>query len=421
MKRSFKLDFDRHIDGQKFRGLKKLSLHAGVTDLTKSRESLAYACFRAAGVPAPRTAFAEVTLTVPGKYDKVYLGLYTIVEQVDKPFLKAHFKNGKGMLLKPEGLQGGLTHFGDDWRQYEQRYRPKDEPTKKQQQRLIAFTRLINRADDATFRKEIAAYLDVDAFLRFLAANAILANMDSFLGFGHNYYLYLRADNDKFVFVPWDLDLSLAAWPVAGTPEQQVELSVMHPYAGENKLIDRLLAMKDVKERYRRLLKEAAAGWFNKERLLKEVDAIDKVTKEPLAKEAKAKASRKEGNAGGPFGGGIFGQSLPPRAFFVKRTASLAAQLEGKSDGYVPRPGGMPGFGRPGGMPGFGRPGEVLNEGVQQALRLSPEQRKRLAEIQKEVDAKIEKLLTEEQREQWKRMRQTRPGGGPRLGPPGQP
>ena len=38
-------------------------------DPTRGREALAYAVFRAAGVPAPRTAFAEVTLTVPGKYD----------------------------------------------------------------------------------------------------------------------------------------------------------------------------------------------------------------------------------------------------------------------------------------------------------------------------------------------------------------
>ena len=39
---------------------------------------------RAAGVPAPRTAYAEVTLTVPGKFDREYLGLYTVIEQVDK-------------------------------------------------------------------------------------------------------------------------------------------------------------------------------------------------------------------------------------------------------------------------------------------------------------------------------------------------
>src|SRR5256885_38281 len=84
--------------------------------LAKVREPLSYAVFRAAGVPAPRTAYAEVTLTVPGKYDKEYVGLYTLVEQVDKVFLKDRFKKAGGLLVKPEGLQGGLPYLGEDWK-----------------------------------------------------------------------------------------------------------------------------------------------------------------------------------------------------------------------------------------------------------------------------------------------------------------
>ena len=60
----------------------------------------AFSVYRAAGVPASRTAYAELTLTVPGKYDKELVGLYTIIEQVDKTFLKAHFRNAKGLLPK---------------------------------------------------------------------------------------------------------------------------------------------------------------------------------------------------------------------------------------------------------------------------------------------------------------------------------
>src|SRR5262249_7428230 len=107
-----------------------------------------------------------------GKYDKEYVGLYILVEQVDKVFLKDRFKSARGMLLKPEGLQGGLPHLGDAWKPYEQRYRTRGEPDKKQQKRLIDFTRLVSGADDDRFRKEVGSYLDVDAFLRFLAANA---------------------------------------------------------------------------------------------------------------------------------------------------------------------------------------------------------------------------------------------------------
>ena len=62
---------------------------------------------------------------------------------------------------------------------------------------------------------------------------------------------------------------------------------------------------------------------------------------------------------------------------------------------------------------------------MQDALQLTDEQKKQLADLQKEIDAKLEKLLTEEQRKQFKEMRDAAPaapGGfgrrGPAVGPP---
>src|SRR5262249_45299950 len=40
------------------------------------------------------------------------------------------------------------------------------------------------------------------------------------------------------------------------------------------------------------------------------------------------------------------------------------------------------------------RPGEVLTKGVQEELKLTPEQAKQLVEIQKDLDSRLEKLLT---------------------------
>ena len=118
-----------------------------------------------------------------------------------------------------------------------------------------------------------------------------------------------------------------------------------HPYPGENKLADRLLAIKDVKESYGKLLKELSSTCFTKERLLKEIEAVEKTTKEPLAREAKATAARKEGPPGFGPPGGKGPQAPDLRAFVEKRTASVTAQLDGKSKGFVPQFG----FGPPGG------------------------------------------------------------------------
>src|SRR5262245_58381719 len=74
LKRPLKIRFDKFVD-QKLNGLTSLELHAMPLDPSKSREVLAISLFRAAGVAIPRAAFAEVTLTVPGKHDKALVGL----------------------------------------------------------------------------------------------------------------------------------------------------------------------------------------------------------------------------------------------------------------------------------------------------------------------------------------------------------
>jgi spore coat protein CotH len=352
LRRPMQIDLEHQGQEQRFHDLKKLNFGNGVADPSRIREALAFGVFRAAGVPAPRTAFAEITLTVPGKYDKELIGMYTMIEFVGRAFLKDHFKNADGLLVKPEGLRS-LDYLGEDWKPYEDRYRPKTDATKEQKQRLIDFTRIINKGDDEQFRKEIASYLDIDEFLRYLAVNALIVNPDSFLGMGHNYFMYLRPDNDKFVIIPWDLDLSMGSMPFGGSPEQQIDLSLQHPHMGQVKLIDRLLAMKDVNAKYQKILKEVATTAFGKEKILKDIATLEQTTKESLAREKKAQEARKEqpGGGFGGFKGPMGGQPASLKTFVEKRTESVVAQLAGERKGYEPP--GM-GFGPPGGKGGKG-------------------------------------------------------------------
>jgi len=144
---------------------------------------------------------------------------------------------------------------------------------------------------------------------------------------------------------------------MGGTPEQQMNLSLLHPHAGEDELIDRLLAIASVKEQYLKLLGELAAGSFSKATLLEAVGAIEQATKDPLAREGDATVARNERGAGSGFGLAGGGMHAPdPRTFVEKRTESVQAQLAGKSSGYIP----VAGFGPPGRPPGPGgraRPG----------------------------------------------------------------
>jgi hypothetical protein len=334
LKRPFKIDVNRFADGQSFVGLKKLALSNNALDDTQVRESLAYHVFRAGGVPCSRTAFVRLHLTVPGKYDRVLLGLYTLIEPVDRTFLRNRFGSAKGLLLKPERLRG-LDYLGESWGRYQSLYRPKTTPTERHKRRLIAFAKLVNQADDSRFRKEIGSYLDLDAFARFVAANAVLANMDSFLALGHNYYLYLDPKTKKFTFMPWDLNHSFGALTMLGKADQLADLSVARPWLGSNRLIERCLAMKDFERAYRGHVKALVEGDFRPDRLKKALAAVNRAIAPALADETKALKDRLESKSPGfPFSL-LMGQALPLNTFIDRRAKSVGEQLAGRSKGTV--------------------------------------------------------------------------------------
>ena len=101
-------------------------------------------------------------------------------------------------------------------------------------------------------------------------------------------------------------------------------------------------------------------------------------------------------------------------AFFLALTAS------GQPPGGDPNgdKGGQRGKG------GFGmgmRPGQILPTFLQDRLKLSDEQKEQIAALQKDVDAKVAKILTDDQNAELKKMREQGPGGFPggRPGGPG--
>ena len=101
---------------------------------------------------------------------------------------------------------------------------------------------------------------------------------------------------------------------------------------------------------------------------------------------------------------------------------ALAAKEQISNRGGGPGGFGPPGGGGPGGprmMGGMPRPGEILPGMLRQRLNLTAAQEKQVAELQKEVDARLEKILTAEQRDQLKAIRDRGPGGFGFGPPPG--
>lgn len=337
---SFKIDFNEYNDELEFRGLTKINLNNNVTDPSMLREALSYELFREAGVYCSRIGLARVSVTVAGRFERKSHGLYTVVEQVDKRFLKDRYGSAEGLLLKPSTF-GVFRYFGEDWSEYEKAYVPKTEPTPEQQERVIEFTRLLHKADDATFDKEIDGILDVDQFLRFLAVNVLLSNLDSFLGGTQNYYVYLDPESNKFQFLPWDMDHSFGAFPLVGSPKSRRKLSIDHPGGKTHTLIQRLLEIPRHKKTYHDYLRNYLETIFAARKVDRQISRAATFLRPLIRDNEKHRAKRFEKIvADVPQKG----EPHPLKYFVSERRKSVQEQLDGLSSGEILQTGEIPEF-----------------------------------------------------------------------------
>jgi len=92
--------------------------------------------------------------------------------------------------------------------------------------------------------------------------------------------------------------------------------------------------------------------------------------------------------------------------------AELTALAAKDAASFRGRPGGFGPPGGPGGpMMGPPRPGEILPAFLRRALDLTAEQNTQLDELQKDVDSRLAKILTDAQKKTLDQMRRRGPGG----------
>ncbi len=332
---SFKIDFNEYDDDLEYLGLTKINLNSNVTDDSMLREALSYELFRDAGLVASRVAWARVSLTVPGQIDNKDLGIYSIVEQVDKRFLRHRYGTGAGMLLKPSTF-GTFRYFQDDWPEYEKAYFPKTKVTPEQKQRLMEFARLVWIADDAEFSQAVEAYLDMDQFLRFLAVNVLLSNLDSFLMGSQNHYVYLDPQSNRFQILPWDMDSSFGGLSLIGTAETRIHQSIDHPQTN-NKLIERVLAIATYREQYRDYIRSYARTELAPQKILSLIDDSN-ASLRPIVKTFDDTAVRRFDRSLSDDASAERGEVTMIKPFVRLRHAAIQAQLAGESSGVVLNP-----------------------------------------------------------------------------------
>ena len=336
LKRSLKVDLNQFEKGQKLAGMSQFNLHNSVRDPTGMNEAIAYGLFREGKVPAPRTAYAKVYLTVPGQHEREYLGLYNMVEDVGSAFVKEQLGGSGGALMKPV-TPSLFAYLGDDWKKYNQAYDPKGAMTEKEQRRVIEFCKVSSRASDAEFAAKLGDYIDIDNFARYMGLTAWLSDLDGILGPGQNFYLYLHPKTQKFMFIPWDQDQTFGQFP-RGTDEQRENLNIHKPWTGNNAFLAKVFKCASFKTAYLAALREFNGTILDPKRIERQVNELAAVVRGPIQEESAARlAALNKAVAGhavridmGP-GFPADTQVKPIKAFVPARAKSVTAQLAGKS------------------------------------------------------------------------------------------
>jgi spore coat protein H len=309
-----KVDLNKYVKGQKLAGLETLNFHNNVTDPGSMNEVLSYRLYRDAGVPAPRSSYVRVYLTVTGQFTRKYSGLYTLAENVDENFFKAR-NTAVGAILKPVSVNP-FSDLGPDWTRYIQTYDPKTDLTEAEQHRVIEFCRFVTHAKDAEFAARIGEYVDLDAFARYYAVLVWINNIDSLLDRGQNFYLHMGPKTRTFTFIPWDQDHSFGGF--ASVERRSYETgSIEKPWSDNIRFLARMHAVPAFRTAYLARMKEFSGTIFTPQRFAAQVAELAPVLRPVVANEP-ALLQRFDAVAAGRVG------VIP---FTAARARSVVAQL----------------------------------------------------------------------------------------------
>ena len=164
IKPGLRVDFDRYASGQRFVNLKSLVLDNLTQDPSMLKEVLSMRLFSRLGLPAPREAFVRLYV------NNALVGLYAVVESIDKRFLERTFGQDNGNLFEYNyTFDFNFEYLGDDLGRYQEIFDAKTNESHSTFELFDPIHRMVrtaNEASDAAFESAMSEFLDLKPFAR---------------------------------------------------------------------------------------------------------------------------------------------------------------------------------------------------------------------------------------------------------------
>ena len=109
----------------------------------------------------------------------------------------------------------------------------------------------------------LGKYLDINNYLKYHALTSLLNNTDAFT---NNFFMYNEAPGGHFKIIPWDYDKCFYKNDDVGL-------------YGKNELITKLLMNRNIKQRYKTIIKELTNTIFKEDNIYPVIDSAAAVIK----------------------------------------------------------------------------------------------------------------------------------------------
>jgi spore coat protein CotH len=254
---SLKISFDEFIKQDPAKGFDRLTLNNNKQDTSQLSQYLAYGLFNAAGIHSPRVNFALVT--VNGEY----LGIYSNVESMRRPFLRQRYGDDSGNLY-----EGTLADF---YVKSIDRMEAKTNKGKNDRVRIERLAEIVSNGSDFSLA-ELEQLVDVDSFIRYWAIESLIGFWDGYAANQNNYFLYDNPADGKFRFSPWGADSTFTTRsPFGRFGGGNVASSV---YA-QGMIANRLFHTPGIPNRYRDTMRTILEELWDEDELLANVDCME--------------------------------------------------------------------------------------------------------------------------------------------------
>jgi len=232
VKPGLRVDFDRYATDQQFLGLKSIVLDNLTQDPSTIKERVTMKFFTRMGEPASREAPARLFV------NNEYIGLYVMVESVDKDFLKRVFgerapgdteNDGYLFEYKWKDLYD-FSYLGSDLTPYSQLFSPQTHESataEKLYRPIEQMIKAINESTDSGFAQAVSPYIDLNHVMKHLAIENFLAENDGVLGYAgmNNFYFYRFEETTRHRFLVWDKDNNF--WETSFPIKNRVDTNVL--------------------------------------------------------------------------------------------------------------------------------------------------------------------------------------------------